>query len=186
MNKRHRGITALIIILVLLVAMLVGGYFALKYIYPLKYQDAIAKYSAKYDLDPYFVSAIIWTESKFRDKAKSGDGAQGLMQLMPDTAAWIEKKIDDKNVTAENAAEPEVNIEMGCWYLNYLYGEFGDNELVAAAYNAGHNKVKSWLDDKTVSKNGTKLDDIPYEETRNYVKRVDDAHDFYKFLYKFD
>ncbi len=186
MTRRSGGVKALIVILIILLALLAAGYAAVRIYFPLRYEDSVRQYSEKYGIDPYFVCAVIWTESKFDVHASSGAGAQGLMQLMPETAAWIEKKIDDERVTAENSLEPDINIEMGCWYLRYLMDMFDDSELAAAAYNAGQNKVKEWLDNREVSRDGEVLHDIPYEETRNYVKRVDDAYEVYKFLYNLD
>ena len=185
MKKRQKTVLVTFIVVVCVLIAAMSGFMLIRQYYPLEYRDVIKSESAKYGLDPYFVCSIIWTESKFKENAVSEDGAQGLMQLMPSTAEWIAKKMDDKNVSADNAMDPATNIAMGCWYLDHLMDKFKNEELVAAAYNAGQGKVTEWLKDKTVSKDGEVLHNIPYEETRNYVERVDRAYDFYKALYSF-
>ena len=83
----------------------------------------------------------------------------------------------------ENLTDPQTNIELGCWYLSFLRERFHDRDEIAAAYNAGHNRVNQWLSDGELSQDGRELDDIPFEETRNYVERVNTAYDIYKMLY---
>ena len=72
---------------------------------------------------------------------------------------------------------------MGCWYLRFLTDRFSEEQVVIAAYNAGHNRVQQWLDEG-YSKDGKTLDEIPYEETEKYVKKVNKAYENYKKLYK--
>lgn len=149
--------------------------------YPLQHEDLIVEYAGKYNLDPYFVAAMIDTESDFDDAAVSPDGAQGLMQIMPETAEWIAQKLE---VTGYNMLDPETNIEFGCWYLNFLQNKFsGEEQLMMAGYNAGHNKVDEWLAEG-YSKDGLTLDEIPYAETKNYVDKVSRAYEQYKKLYE--
>jgi soluble lytic murein transglycosylase len=180
-----RRILLVIFITLAAIAAIIGVVFLRDYIlrqqFPLEYEDLIVKYSNAYNLDPYFVAALIDTESDFNDKAVSKDGAQGLMQIMPDTAEWIAQKLD---VQDYNMMDPENNIEFGCWYLNFLQDKFsGEEQLMMAAYNAGHNKVEEWLA-KGYSKDGATLDEIPYAETKNYVNKVSRAYEQYKKLYE--
>jgi soluble lytic murein transglycosylase len=149
--------------------------------YPLKYESTIVKYADKYELDPYFVCAVIDTESNFRVNAVSEDGAQGLMQIMPETSGWIAEKL---KISAYDIFDPETNIMFGCWYLNFLKDRFsGEEQLMIAAYNAGHNKVEEWLAEG-YSKDGTTLDEIPYAETKKYVDKVTMAYEEYQKLYQ--
>lgn len=149
--------------------------------YPLKYEDTIVRYAKEYGLDPYFICAMIDTESNFREDAVSEDGAQGLMQIMPETAEWIAQKNGIENY---DIFDPDTNIMFGCWYLNFLKDKFsGQEQLMIAAYNAGHNKVEQWLAEG-YSQDGTTLDEIPYAETEKYVDKVSRAYEQYKKLYE--
>ena len=103
------------------------------------------------------------------------------MQITSDSREWIAWRLkEDADV---DLFDPEINIRYGCYYLSYLYEKFGDLELAYAAYNAGPTNVEKWLADPSVSKNG-KLVNIPFEETRNYVKKVNSARETYQELYE--
>lgn len=118
-----------------------------------RYDDLIVKASSKYRIDPLLVKAVIKAESNFNHRAVSPVGAQGLMQLMPATAASMQVR---------DAFHPETNIEGGVRYLRYLMNLFkGNLPLVLAAYNAGENAVL---------RNNNRIP--PYRETQTYVKRV--------------
>jgi len=125
----------------------------------------------------------VCTESSFKSDAESHAGAMGLMQLMPDTAEWIAGKMDIDDFTSEMLEDEEVNISMGCWYLAYLIKRFDGNTVHAlAAYNAGPGKVDEWLENDSYTVDG-QLTNIPYEETANYVVRVERAKKIYELLY---
>ena len=79
--------------------------------------------------------------------------------------------------------EPEDNIRIGCWYLNRLYREFGDLDLVIAAYNGGSGNVKKWLADEEFSSDGENLETIPFKETASYVEKVKYNYEMYKKIY---
>lgn len=153
--------------------------------HPIYYKDAIEKYSAEFNLEPAYVSAIIMNESSFRSNAESSVGARGLMQLMPDTAEWIAHKLDVQSYSFDRMYDPESNIRFGCWYLNYLSGLFrGDPVCVTAAYHAGQGQVTAWLSDPEKSSDGITLDlealgDGP---TKNYVRRVTQDYGIYNVL----
>lgn len=107
------------------------------------YMDLILKASAKYDVDPAVILAVMKNESHFNPKAKSSAGAVGLMQVLPSTATWI-LGISTSEVDLEN---PSINIEAGVAYLSYIqsrvnrFGESKQNALMFAGYNAGHGRV---------------------------------------------
>lgn len=151
--------------------------------YPLEYTDQIRLNATAYDLDPYFVAAVIKTESGFDPQAESGAGARGLMQLMPETGSWIAGKLDMGTYTDDLLYDPTTNIKLGCWYLRFLEDRFHDDRnLVSAAYNAGHNRVSQWLEDESISPEGV-LTNIPFEETSKYVDKVLKAEEKYRALY---
>ncbi len=177
------------LILVLIIIILVFSCFACSIIdeklYPLEYKDTIKKYATEYNLDPYLVMAVIHTESGFDAQAESKAGAMGLMQVMPTTGEWIAGKpeIAMEDFTAEDLLNPDTNIKFGCWYLNFLSDRFDNQTNMLAAYNAGHTRVGEWLENEEYAKDG-ELVNIPYEETDNYVEKVQKAYDKYKELYK--
>lgn len=159
----------------------------LKFAYPIKYEDYVIRHSAKYNIDPYLVISVINTESKFNERALSSKGAYGLMQIMPDTGQWISQYLDIKPFNNDMMYDPEINIKMGCWYLNNLSKEFnGDTELILAAYNGGRGNVNKWLSNGEYSKDGKALHKIPFKETEEYVRKVKFSYNIYKYLYNLE
>ena len=174
-----------ILCIIILCIILINIKSIFKNFYPIKYDNHIAKYSQRYNVDPCLVVAIIKAESNFNEKAVSHRGAYGLMQIMPDTAIWIAKNMELKDYKIENLYDNEINIAMGCWYINNLNKEFnGDVDLVIAAYNGGPGNVQKWLKDKTYSEDGIKLHNIPFGETDKYVKKVKTNYNIYYKLYE--
>lgn len=178
---RRNGLKMFIIFLALaaiVLAVTVGSDVFLKRRLPLKYSEQVEKYAAEFSLDKYLVYAVISTESGFNATAESKAGARGLMQLMPKTAEWINKEYS-LNENAENLFDPDTNIRLGCAYLSYLSKRFGgDERKIICAYNGGEGNVKEWM-----QKYGEDLNNIPYEETRKYLKKVTVRHEIYKALY---
>lgn len=116
------------------------------------FDDIISRYSNHYGLDDALVRAVIKAESNYNPQARSNKGAQGLMQLIPETA---------RDMQVSDPFDPEDNIRGGSRYLRLMLDEFGGNvELALAAYNAGPNAVKRF--------GGIP----PYQETQNYVVKV--------------
>ncbi len=170
--------TIICLVLICAAAVILRGIIVYE-LYPLEYKEEIAASSAEYSLDKYIVCAVIYTESHFNDNAKSGKGAIGLMQIMPETGKWAAGKMGLEGYSADMLSDPEINIEIGCWYLNYLHGIFGDDtRKILAAYNAGPANVKDW------TKSDGSLGDIPYKETKQYLERVLRYYEIYKGLYK--
>ena len=127
------------------------------------------------EISPYFLEAVILTESKFDKKAVSHVGAVGMMQLMPETAEWIS---EESGLPADSLSRPEENIPLGAWYLNYLLKLYRNNEVLAlAAYNAGRGHVDQWIEDYGWDEGFSKMDAIPFPETREFVKSVTAARD---------
>lgn len=140
--------------------------------YPFPYFKEIEKWSTSRQLNPLLVTALMRQESRFQSKIKSPVGATGLMQVMPSTGAWIAPQIgvDFKKISLEN---PNDNIMLGTWYLDYTHQQYSNNSMLAiASYNAGPGNVAKWL--QTIPKKDPDefVEEIPFDETRNYVRQV--------------
>jgi len=173
-----------ILIFICLFIIAINGKTIMKNFYPIKYENQIVKYSKRYNVDPHLVAAVIRAESNFNEKAVSNRGAYGLMQIMPDTALWIAQNMKLKDFKEEKLYDTEINIAMGCWYINNLNNEFNGNiDLVLAAYNGGRGNVQKWLKNNQYSSDGETLNVIPFEETDKYVKKVKTNYHIYLKLY---
>ena len=139
-----------------------------------KYADLIREYAAINSLDPAMVFAIVSVESHFNERARSTKGAIGLMQLMPKTAGWIAECLQVSKYNTDDLFDPRCNIAFGTFYLRYLFDRFPEDWQAFAAYNAGEGVVSAWL------KEGIDEKEIPYSETRNYVKKVQRAICYYR------
>ena len=149
--------------------------------FPIKYQESVEKYAQKYNIDKYLIYAVISTESSFNPNAESSAGAMGLMQLLPDTASWLNDKYL-LELDSQNLFDPNTNIAFGCCYLSFLFERFKNTQTVCAAYNAGQGNVLQWL--SKYSSDGETLNYIPYKETTKYVKKVMTRYEIYQDLYK--
>lgn len=183
-TKLRKRLGPLILVLTGLL-LLAGSNWIGRLFYPFPYRDIIVREAAVYHLDPLLVAAVIKTESNYRPNAKSIKGARGLMQIMPDTGEWIAGQMGMKSFQVEVLDQPAVNIKFGCWYLANLFNEFkGDKVLVLAAYNGGRGNVKHWIEAKRWTGTQASLEQIPFEETRNYVDKVLKNYRIYRKLYQ--
>jgi len=179
-------ITVLILLLILVLTKIlkVQNIF-LKIVYPLKYSEYVYKYSEENDLDPLFSFAIIKAESNFDEKAMSTSNAIGLMQLLEKTAEEI--AIDDLQMEEFNKNDlyvPETNIKIGLKYFSKLLKQYDYNyNLAIAAYNAGTGNVKKWIEQGIIKDNGEDIENIPFKETNNYVRKINRNYKIYKKLY---
>lgn len=159
--------------------------FQRKYLYPYPYQSTVNFYADRYNLDKSLVAGVILTESKFKPEVVSHRGARGLMQLMPETATWIAYQIEDEDFSVDKLNDVQLNIKYGTWYLASLQEEFQSNEVLSlAAYNAGRGNVHEWMEKYGWDTNFTDYEQIPFPETREYVKRVLKNQQEYQRLYK--
>ncbi len=153
-------------------------------IYPAGYSDLITKYAVRNNLDPFLVHAIIREESWFNKEAVSPAGALGLMQLMPGTAKLVAK---ESYAGRESLFDPEVNIELGTRFFAERLKQFDGNIFLAiASYNAGPEAVEKWMNELDGVELDEFIEDIPYKETREYVKKVFRSYMEYHRLYKED
>lgn len=174
-----------ILCLVMLSVLLISGSCTIvnETLYPLDYKESIIKHCDTYNVPYELVCAVIRTESSFDAEARSGAGAVGLMQLLPATAEEIASRLGEDFDTAM-LSDPDTNIRYGCFYLSYLYRYLGENwDTACAAYNAGIGRVSTWLKDENYSEDGVCLKFIPIDETRNYVKKINEYKIKYKELY---
>jgi soluble lytic murein transglycosylase len=151
---------------------------------PLRHEDIIRQQAADKGLDPALIAGVIFTESRFRDQT-SHAGAKGLMQILPSTADDIARKSGGTAFVQGDLANPQVNISYGSFYLRYLMGRYGGNDVLAiAAYNAGEGRVDKWI--FAARNEGEKFDHarhIPFPETRHYVQQVLEVRGRYRSEY---
>jgi len=145
------------------------------FLYPLRFEEEVAVAAKLTDLDPNLVAAVIFAESGFRTGRVSSQGARGLMQVREPTARFAASHLgiayDGKTLD-----DPGKNIQIGTWYLKYLFDtNGGDLPRALAAYNAGETVVAEWV------KSGIK--DIPYPETRAFVEKVERSREKYDTIY---
>lgn len=132
-------------------------------------------------LDENLVYAIMKAESGFCEAAKSRAGAIGLMQILPSTARFV-CAINDLQFDVEKLTDGKYNVQIGCLYLAYLLERFPVMETALCAYNAGEGTVSQWLADTAYSTDGLTLIEIPYGETRAYVKKIRKFRKIYEFF----
>ncbi len=151
-------------------------------LYPAVYSDIVDRISDDYNIDPLVILSVMREESRFNRKAISRSGALGLMQLMPFTAQRLAKTLGyETGLLSDNEImKPDLNITLGGYYLGQLLGEFGSVPMAVAAYNAGENAVRRWLEANQYNEVDVFIEDIPYKETRLYVKKV--LRSYFKYL----
>jgi soluble lytic murein transglycosylase len=149
--------------------------------YPKEVVEQIHKLAKEISIEPEFVAGIMREESVFDVRATSKSGAMGLMQLMPFTGEWVAQQLGVASFVREKLYDQEMNIRFGAFYLDHLNQKFqGNLYYTAASYNAGPEAVNKWI----VNGNFTDLEEfvenIPYQETRYYVKRVIKSYEEFK------
>ncbi|MBE6551169.1 MAG: lytic transglycosylase domain-containing protein [Ruminococcaceae bacterium] len=146
------------------------------------YEELVNKYSKEYSVPQNIIYAVMRVESAFDPDAVSHAGAVGLMQLIPSTFEWL-CSVTGEEYLRERLFDPEINIKYGTMFLSRLYSQYGDWQLVHAAYNAGQGNVNKWLSDERYSENGN-LTSIPFAETRAYIEKVEYYKEHYKSIYE--
>ncbi len=139
--------------------------------YPLPHRDPLSASAKQNGLDEAWVFGLIRQESRFITDARSRVGAQGLMQLMPATAKWVAKQIGLKDLPMAKVVDVQTNLALGSYYLRHVLDDLGHPVLATAAYNAGPGRAKRWRAD-TPLEGAIYAESIPFNETRDYVKKV--------------
>jgi len=161
----------LLTILLGLLAALYGGLLGLRVFYPIDYTIELRAFARELGLDPALVAAVVRCESRFDPQAVSRRGAIGLMQIMPETGAWIATQLAIRDFDPGRLTDPAFNLRLGAWYLHHLLDRFGSPRDALAAYNAGPSHAERWAQG---------LDD-PFPETSAYVRRVMRSVPVYRF-----
>jgi len=150
---------------------------------PLAYQDVIREQAADKHLDPALIAGVIYAETKFEPRQSSA-GAEGLMQILPQTAEFLARRSGATTFTVADLATPAVNIAYGSYYLRYLLDRYhGKIALALAAYNAGEANVDRWVAAASARGAPLAIGEIPFPETRDYVARVLQAQRDYRSTY---
>jgi soluble lytic murein transglycosylase len=147
--------------------------------FPMPYRESVVRRSREISLDPAYVYGLIRQESRFVMDARSGVGAAGLMQVMPATARWTANKLGMRGFNPDQLHDRETNIAIGAGYLKLVLDDFGGSmPLAAAAYNAGPSRARAWRNG-AVLEGAAWAETVPFQETRDYVKKVVSNATFY-------
>jgi soluble lytic murein transglycosylase len=150
-------------------------------LYPFPYMDVVEKWAAERQLNPMLVIALMRQESRFEPQIRSVAGAVGLMQVMPATGDWIANQID---LTDYDLDDPDDNVKLGTWYLDYTHATYEDHSLLAiASYNAGPGNVDDWMNRFGLDDPDRFVEQIPFPETKGYVEAVFENYWNYLRLY---
>jgi len=185
--KNKKLFIFIIVILIFIILFFIFKDKILKIIYPKDYEEIVKLYSEQYNVDENLIFAVIKAESNFDENAISHKSAIGLMQIMEDTAEDIAIKynidIDFENVK-ESVAKVNNNINIGTKYLSVLLEQYKNVEVAVAAYNAGIGTVDNWIDKGIIKSDGSDIENIPYKETNNYVRKILRNYEIYQTIYK--
>lgn len=151
--------------------------------YPSPYRDALQSPLREHQLEEAWVYGLMRQESRFTQQAKSNVGAAGLMQIMPDTARWAARRIGLKGYRKGLIHQLDVNLRLGTFYMKNVYNMFDDNPVLAsAAYNAGPSRARQWRGTRPLE-GAIYVETIPFDETRDYVKKVMSNTIYYSKLF---
>lgn len=139
--------------------------------YPVPFRDVFREYATSQGLDQAWVLGLVRQESRFNADARSSAGAAGLMQLMPRTARYVASKIGMRNFHPQRVTEVQTNVSLGTGYMKMVLDQLGSPVLASAAYNAGPGRARRWRDAKPLE-GAIYAETIPFNETRDYVKKV--------------
>ena len=151
--------------------------------YKTEYSEYVKNYANEYGVDEYLIYAIIKAESNFKQDAVSSRQAKGLMQLMYSTAEEISLKVNVE-LNEENILEPDININLGTKYISMLIKKYDNINLALAAYNAGSGKVDGWINKGILKEDGSDIENVPFKETNNYVRKILRDYEIYKEIYE--
>lgn len=187
-GKKFLKKTVIIIILIALIYFLLFKVIKIqdiiyRAVYPKLYSTEVSKYAEEYGVDENLVYAIIKAESNFNEHAVSRSNAVGLMQLMYDTATDI-ATIVNIEIDEEKLLDPDININLGTKYISMLIAKYGNIEVALASYNAGSGNVDNWIANGTIRADGSNIENVPYNETNNYVRKILRDYKIYSDFWK--
>lgn len=157
----------------------------LEVLFPVNYWPLLQKHAKARGLDPYLVAALVAQESTFDPAIRSPANAIGLMQIVPATGQRYARRLGIRPYSTARLTNPEVNVRIGTSYFADLVKEFGGTHFALAGYNAGESRVRAWRAERASLDLGQEefIDDIPFPETQNYVKRILGTAEDYRRLY---
>ena len=155
----------------------------LSVIFPMQYWSLISKHAAAHKLDPYLIAALIAQESTFDKDIVSSARAVGLMQIMPTTGRRWARRLGIRSFSTRRLTVAEINVRIGTAYFADLIRQFGSEHAALAAYNAGESRVVRWQRERPGLPHDEFIDDIPFPETQNYVRRILGTVEDYRRLY---
>ena len=178
-NAKKLLIVLMIIIFIIILVVICVNKLMIKILYKKEYSESVSKYAQMYNIDENLIYSIIKVESNFDANAVSSQNAQGLMQLMYATAEEVARK-NNIELTEENILEPDINIKLGTIYLSTLLEKYECIEVALAAYNAGSGNVDKWIENGIIKEDGSDIENIPFKETNNYVRKIIRDYEIYK------
>ena len=155
----------------------------LKVLFPVNYWPEIRRYAAEHQLDPYMIAALIAQESTFTADVRSAANAYGLMQIVPATGRHYASALHLKRFSIAMLTKADTNLKMGTAYFADLVKQFGGTHYALASYNAGESRVVRWIAERPGVERDVFIDDIPFPETQNYVKKILGTAEDYRRLY---
>ena len=155
----------------------------LQVIFPVDYWPLLQKYSKERNLDPFLVAALVAQESNFDPVVRSHANAYGLMQVLPSTGRSYARRLGVRPYSAQRLTDAEINVRIGTQIFSDTIRKFGGVHFALAAYNAGDSRVLAWQREKPGLPQDEFIDDIPFPETQNYVKRILGTAEDYRYLY---
>ena len=185
--KNKKILVCGLIILILIVFRIVFKDKIQRIFYPKSYEEFVSMYSDEYGVDENLIFAVIKAESNFQEDAVSHKDALGLMQIMKETAEDVARKYNieiDFNNSEREILNVQNNIKIGTKYLAVLLEKYKNIEVAVAAYNAGIGTVDNWIEKGIIKSDGSDIENIPYKETNNYVRKILRNYKIYQDLYK--
>jgi soluble lytic murein transglycosylase len=152
-------------------------------IFPLDYWPLLQKHAKAHGLDPFLLAALVAQESTFDPVIRSSANAVGLMQVLPSTGRQYARRLKLQRYSASRLTDPETNVRLGTAIFAASLKKFGGVHFALAAYNAGEHRVVAWQRERPGLPEDVFIDDIPFPETQNYVKRILGTAEDYRRLY---
>ncbi len=186
LKNKYKIIGTIIIVFIIIILVVLFKDKLLKMLYPKKYSEIISVYAEEYNVEENLIYALIKAESNFNSEAISNKNAIGLMQIVEETAIDVANQnqieIDKENIT-EELMDVNNNINIGTKYLSTLLSQYGNIEVALAAYNAGIGTVNNWIEKQVIQADGSDIENVPYKETNQYVRKILRDYNMYNNLY---